>query len=90
MAAFRGADLANYGEYQSDEKASESTVGFSSAMEVTYRLSPPDDQKLWKVTLLLVLAPKGPMVLEVQGPGNQGPALQAYQRDKSTMLQVRP
>ncbi|MER7987539.1 lipoprotein [Streptomyces noursei] len=90
MAAFRGEGMANYGEYQSEEQVKETTVGFSSAVEVTYRLSPPDDQKPWKVTLLLVLTPKGPMVLEVRGPGDQGPALKAYQRAKSTMQQVNP
>ncbi|MFF2812089.1 lipoprotein [Streptomyces sp. NPDC058000] len=88
MDAFRGAGLANYGEYESEEQVRETNVGFSSAVEVTYKLSPPDDQKPWKVTLLLVLTPKGPMVLEVRGPGNQEPALKAYQRAKSTMQQV--
>ncbi|AJC57545.1 MULTISPECIES: lipoprotein [Streptomyces] len=88
MDGFRGAGMSNHGEYESEEQVSQLNVGFSSAVEVTYKLSPPDDQKPWKVTLLLVLTPKGPMVLEVQGPGNQGPALKAYQRAKSTLQQV--
>ncbi|MFI0712284.1 lipoprotein [Streptomyces inhibens] len=84
MDSFQGAGLANYGEYTSEYHYNKSKVASNPALEMDYRMSPPDLQiKPSRHRRLAVVTPKGTVVLSADG--SESPASRAFKLAKSSM-----